>query len=54
MRAESKPNDQGIYDSALYGKVGALSKGNFYWEKLDNGDSQNLPHFKENKLWLIE
>lgn len=54
LRAESKPNSQGIYDNALYGKAGALSKGNFYWEKLDNGDSNNPPHFKENKLWVIE
>ena len=58
LRPATKPNEQGISDVALYGKVGEVYKGGFYWELVDESRIENgktvLPAFKKNFLWNIE
>ena len=59
LKPETKPDANGIRNIALYGKVGEVTKGNFYWEKVaESYDDLALgripPTFKKNKLWEIE
>jgi hypothetical protein len=58
MRPASKPNAFGIADVELYGKIGEIYKGGFYWQLADESREENgkvvLPTFKKNTLWTIE
>lgn len=58
LRPVGKPNALGITDVELYGKMGEIYKGGFYWQLVDVSREENgkvvLPTFKRNTLWVIE